>query len=589
MRFFLKRYVKRIVILLGCIPLAVAFSSALPLLAKGIIDVAIARRSLQDLIIFVGAIVILTIAGSLVRVFQSFWVTAVSEQMGYDLRNRLFEKLVYAPYFFFQNRDSGEIVNRIIGDVDAVSASSVSLLSECFSSVCTLCFTVAIIMKLSPLLGIVAMLMAPLMLLPLWRLSPALYSLQGKSRLTRDALMSRLDQMLSTQGYLLMKLLGQESSERERLRHLGGDAMKLALKSASRTRSFTMLLSIASLIGPVAIWILGGYLTMEGRLSVGTLVAFMAYMWNLISPASSLIGMQARLATLAASIDRVTEYLALEAELPTKQPTPWTGPGRISFERVSFRYPETADANGAGAVNDVSFALECGEHIAIVGPSGAGKSTLALLLARIFGPTRGRILLDGVDVGTLDPVMLRQVIGIVSQHTLLIQDTVSANIAYGTRGSNAEDVRRAAQTALIHDRIMALPEQYDTVIGSGGYKLSGGERQRIALARMFLRAPKILVLDEATSALDSALDEAIRSEIARLECTTITIAHRLSSVANADRIFTMDGGQLAEQNRTQKTIANSVAALTPTVSSGMVRNVDVEGVVNNSQASGAND
>lgn len=544
---FLRPYRVLAVLALGCSPLAAAVLTAGPLMAKAIIDVAIPHKSFPELCLFVGGTVFLMIASSAIHAAQGLLGTYMSERVGLDIRTELFARLAESDYTFFQDNAPGAILNRLMGDVDSVSGVLMNTAFEAVANICTIGFSFAVIFAIELRLGVIAVVAVPLMLLPLWKLSPALYSLRRTARETRDTLSDRVDHIFSAQGFLLMKLFGRERLENQRLRADGEAAMNTELRVARKSAAFGAALSLASLVGPIAIWFFGGFLALEQSISIGALVAFMAYVWNLYTPASNLISIQPRLASAAASIDRVMEYYERSSDPPTTPPAPLKSSGNLDFLSVSFAYPTGAPPVHL-ALDDVTLSIRSGEHVAIVGPSGAGKSTIATLLGCFSMVTSGEIRLDGVDISLLDPRSVRQVIGVVGQHTVLSHDSVLTNIAYGDPEASKDEIFTVARLASVHDRIAALPDGYDTIVGVGGYKLSGGERQRIAIARMLLRRPAILILDEATSALDVDTERSILSEVAKVMygSTLITIAHRLSSVALADRIFYMRQGKVVE-------------------------------------------
>jgi ATP-binding cassette subfamily B protein len=407
----------------------------------------------------------------------------------------------------------------------------------------------------------------------------------------QNAEMSNIvNETLTINGALLVKTFGRQGRELGRFGKANAAVRDIGIRRARVGQLFFMGMSIAGTLGTALIYWVGGHLVLSGAISVGTIVAFVAYLFRLYGPISALANVQVEFATSMVSFERVFEYLDKPLEIvDAPNATPLTKvKGQVRFEQVSFNYrlgqgttevaplPVVAPhsngvhANGhngsvespgemlAGALSsaqrqqalqDVSFAIEPGQLVALVGPSGAGKTTITYLLPRLYDPTAGRIMLDGHDLRDVSLVSLAQQIGMVTQETYLFHDTIRANLIYALPDATQEELESACRAANIHDFIASLPEGYDTVVGERGYRLSGGEKQRIAIARVILKNPRILVLDEATAHLDSQSEALIQAALEPLlqGRTSLVIAHRLSTILRADKILVLNQGQLVEQ------------------------------------------
>ena len=407
----------------------------------------------------------------------------------------------------------------------------------------------------------------------------------------QNAEMSNIvNETLTINGALLVKTFGRQGRELGRFGKANAAVRDIGIRRARVGQLFFMGMSIAGTLGTALIYWVGGHLVLSGAISVGTIVAFVAYLFRLYGPISALANVQVEFATSMVSFERVFEYLDKPLEIvDTPNATTLTKvKGQVRFEGVSFNYrqgqgisavaappvalphsngvhtnghhdtPETtgdllsgalSSAQRQQALQDVSFAIEPGQLVALVGPSGAGKTTITYLLPRLYDPTGGRITLDGHDLRDVSLVSLAQQIGMVTQETYLFHDTIRANLIYARPDATQEEVEAACRAANIHDFIASLPEGYATTVGERGYRLSGGEKQRIAIARVILKDPRILVLDEATAHLDSQSEALIQAALEPLlqGRTSLVIAHRLSTILRADKILVLNQGQLVEQ------------------------------------------
>jgi ATP-binding cassette subfamily B protein len=397
-----------------------------------------------------------------------------------------------------------------------------------------------------------------------------------------------VSETLSISGALLAKTFGRQRQEREKYRAANENVRGIGLRRAMIGRWFSLWLEMASTVGMVLIFWGGGYFVLQGSISSGSIVAFVAYIFSLYGPISSLSNVQVEFATSMVSFERVFEFLDVPVEIKDKPNAIvlQKSEGHIQFENVSFSYlvgdvpapaPTVAASNGTksngknadketsqdivptrrDAVKDVSFEILPGQLAALVGPSGAGKTTITYLMPRLYDPTEGRILLDGNDLRDVSLESLAEQIGMVTQESYLFHDTVRANLLYAKPDATQAELEAAAKAANIHDMIAGLPNGYDTVVGERGYRLSGGEKQRLSIARVVLKNPQILILDEATSSLDSQSEALIQAAMEPLMRgrTSLVIAHRLSTVLAADVIFVMSEGRLVERGTHSQLLA----------------------------------
>ncbi|MBV8600201.1 MAG: ABC transporter ATP-binding protein, partial [Candidatus Eremiobacteraeota bacterium] len=393
-------------------------------------------------------------------------------------------------------------------------------------------------------LALIALTVTPLMIFPLSPVGRRMYVVRKQTREKRDEIESITQETLSISGITLIKSFVREQFERNRFLAVANDLMKLEIKLAMVGRWFIMLIGAMVVIGPAIVWFGGAWFAIKGTLTVGTIVAFVAYLGRLYGPASALAGVQVQIVSALAVFERIFEYL----DMPTESAAcAGTTPlehvrGEIEFQDVYFAYGDRP------ALEGISLRIAPGQMAALVGPSGAGKTTITQLVPRFYIAQSGKVAIDGNDVCDLELSSLRNAIGIVTQETYLFHDTIEANLRYGRIDATDEDVHAAARAANIHDFIAGLPEGYQTVVGERGHKLSGGERQRLAIARVLLKNPRILILDEATSSLDSHNEAMIQSALERVmeNRTSLVIAHRLSTIVSADVIFVVEHGRIVE-------------------------------------------
>ena len=549
-------YRRRQLMVVVCIVVVAVLGLAPALFTKWLIDGALAHRDVRALWSDVGGMVAAALAAAVVGVYQGYLNSVVGESIMRDIRTKLVAHLHRMPITFFTNTKTGEIMNRVSSDVDNVDSVLTGTLVSIVQNVATIATTAVAMLLANWLLALIAFAVIPFMVLPLSPVGRRMYDIRKLTREKRDAIESLTQETLSISGITLIKSFVREAFERKRFFEVSSDLMTLEIRLAMVGRWFVAAIGAMVIVGPALIWLSGGYLSIASGLSVGTIVAFVALLGRLYGPASALAGVQVQIVSALAVFERIFEYLDMTPEGESPEAADAAAApaaprlvvpavtGAIAFEDVRFGYtPEREILHG------VDLRIEPGQVAAFVGPSGAGKTTITQLVPRFYDPATGRITLDGHDLRALDLESLRSHVGIVTQETYLFHDTIAMNLRYGNPSATDADLEGAARSANIATFIDSLPLRYETIVGERGHKLSGGERQRLAIARVLLKDPRILILDEATSALDSESEALIQAAfvVAMRGRTSLVIAHRLSTVLSADVIFAVEAGRIVER------------------------------------------
>ena len=521
---------------------------ATPFLLRTVIDRALPERDLTLLAWLVAGMVAVAAVTAVLGVAQTWISTRVGQQVMHRLRADVFAHLQRQSIGFFVRTRTGEVQSRITNDIGGMQAVVTSTATSIAANLTTVVATTIAMLALSWRLTLVSAVVLP----------PALWLTRRVARLRREITAQRqreladltvtIEEGLSVSGVRLAKTLGTGPALVDRFAASSARLVDLELRSelAGRWRMAAMSIVFAAI--PAVIYLGAGLPGTAGTLTIGTLVAFTALQGNLFRPLMGLLNVGVTLTASLALFARIFEYLDLPVEVAEPaRPVPLdpaTARGHLRIEDVTFSYPGSDTAALAG----VSLDVPAGTSLALVGETGSGKSTLAALISRLHDPDAGRITIEGIDLRDLRPADLAAVVGVVSQETYLLHGTVRDNLRYARPDATDADIEAAARAARIHDLIAALPDGYDTMVGSRGHRFSGGEQQRLAIARTLLRDPRILVLDEATSALDTETERAVQralDELARGR-TVVTIAHRLSTVRDADRIAVLDHGRIVE-------------------------------------------
>ncbi|MBU8861298.1 MULTISPECIES: ABC transporter ATP-binding protein [unclassified Micromonospora] len=521
---------------------------ATPFLLRTVIDRALPERDLTLLAWLVAGMVAVAAVTAVLGVAQTWISTRVGQEVMHRLRADVFAHLQRQSIGFFVRTRTGEVQSRITNDIGGMQAVVTSTATSIAANLTTVVATTIAMLALSWRLTLVSAVVLP----------PALWLTRRVARLRREITAQRqreladltvtIEEGLSVSGVRLAKTLGTGPALVDRFTASSARLVDLELRSelAGRWRMAAMSIVFAAI--PAVIYLGAGLPGTAGTLTIGTLVAFTALQGNLFRPLMGLLNVGVTLTASLALFARIFEYLDLPVEVAEPaRPVPLdpaTARGHLRIEDVTFSYPGSDTAALAG----VSLDVPAGTSLALVGETGSGKSTLAALISRLHDPDAGRVTIDGIDLRDLRPADLAAVVGVVSQETYLLHGTVRDNLRYARPDATDAEIEAAARAARIHDLVTALPDGYDTMVGSRGHRFSGGEQQRLAIARTLLRDPRILVLDEATSALDTETERAVQralDELARGR-TVVTIAHRLSTVRDADRIAVLDHGRIVE-------------------------------------------
>ena len=524
--------------------LAVAWMNLVPpWLTKVIIDDVFATSD-WGMLHTIALVLIVSYAVKYVAMYWQHQIShVVAEKVVLRIRTQLYEHLQTMSNRFFRERQTGEIMSRVVNDTEALRDMIAHTANVFVTQTLTFLGIAVILFAIHPTLACLTLLPVPIMVLLTIRFNNRIRRINRRIREQLAAINARLQDNVS--GIPIIQLFTREHQEAQTFRDENTDYMNGVVEGVTLWSRYGPLMQNMSGIGVVTVAWYGGFQVMEGTLSVGSLVAFMTYLWRLYWPITEVTNENERFQKALAAADRVFEYLD---EIPEIQDMPdarkITGvQGAVTFEKVRFSYNTREEV-----LRGIDLNIEPGEVMAIVGHSGAGKTTLTSLIVRAMDPTHGRILIDGQDLRAISLASLRQNIGIVAQETFLFNASIRENIAYARPEANLDEVIEAARAANILDLIDGMPEGVDTVVGERGVRLSGGEKQRIAIARALLKDPPILILDEATSSVDTESERLIQESLSRLLVgrTTFIIAHRLATVRYADRIVVLSDGRVAE-------------------------------------------
>jgi ATP-binding cassette subfamily B protein len=534
------------------------------LLFKRIIDDAIANKDNELLTVLALAVIAAALGSAVLGLVERWWSSKIGEGLIYDLRTQLYDHVQRLPISFFTRTQTGALVSRLNNDVIGAQRAFTGTLGTVVSNVITLITVVIAMAALDWRLTILAIVLLPLFLLPAKRVGKKLAQITRDGMNINATMNNTMTERFGVAGALLVKTYGRHESEYDTFAESAAGVRDIGIRSAMYTRVFMSLLGLVGAIGTAAVYWIGGRSVISGTLTTGTLVALAALVVQIYDPLTSLTNARIDVMTAFVSFERVFEVLDTPNPITDKPDAADLGDvdGRIEFDHVSFRYPRSADTvatleggyapesdSGRDVLSEVSACIEPGQMVALVGPSGAGKSTLSSLVTRLYDVGEGAIRIDGHDVRDVTQSSLRDAIGIVAQDPHLFHTTVGENLRYARPDATDADLRAACEAAQVLDVIDRLPDGFDTVVGERGYRLSGGEKQRMAIARMLLKDPRIVILDEATSHLDSENESLVQQALATALSgrTSLVIAHRLSTITRADQILVLENGHLVER------------------------------------------
>jgi ATP-binding cassette subfamily B protein len=576
-----------------------------PLIFRNMIDVVLPAKDVRRLIWLGIALLGIPLLEGGINVIQRRLNAAVGEGVIYDLRSTLFARLQRMSLRFFTNTKTGELMSRlnkdVVGAQNAISNTIVGIVTNIIEAIALL----AVMLTLEWRLTVVSVLILPLFIIAAQRLGIVLRDIARQGMEMNAQMNAHMNETLNIGGALLVKLFGRSREEEKRFRERAANVRDIGIRRALVGSTFFVIFGLVSAVGTALVYGLGGYYVITDVFTVGTIVAFSSYLGQLYGTLQGLASAPADFSTSMVSFERVFEIVDLPLDIIEEENAIvlHDAKGELEFDNVNFNYQVdeskllkdvkrygkmedvgavlslSAKSNGKKKDEDngsdsgtsdstsqardvalvgVSFIARPGQLIALVGPSGAGKTTMTYLIPRLYDPTSGVIRIDGHDLKDLTLESLSQAIGMVTQETYLFHDTIRTNLTYAKMDATQAEIETAARAANIHQFIMDLSDGYDTIVGERGYRLSGGEKQRIALARVILKDPRILVLDEATSSLDSESEALIQDALKRVMAgrTSIVIAHRLSTILAADLILVMDRGKIVERGTHDELIAS---------------------------------
>ena len=572
---FARPYRRQIIVFLVLVTLDALLVVALPLLFKVIVDeVAKGADGSKSTVVTVAlGVALLALVDAGLTLWQRYLSSQVGEGLIYDLRTRVFAHVQRMPVAFFTRTQTGALVSRLNTDVVGAQQAFTSTLSSVVSNVIGLILVLATMLYLSWQITLGALVLTPLFLLPARWVGRRLQAITREAMQLNAGMGTTMTERFNVSGALLVKLFGRLDDESVAFAGKAGQVRDIGIKQAMYGRVFFTSLTLVASLATALVYGVGGVLAIDGTITLGTLVALTALLGRLYGPLTALSNVQVDVMTALVSFERVFEVIDLPPmidEKPDAEVLP-RGTTAVELRNVSFRYPSADEVSLASlesvaaldqapsqqVLHDVSFTVPAGTMTALVGPSGAGKTTITSLVGRLYDTVEGEVLVGGHDVRDVTLESLHEVVGVVTQDAHMFHETIRTNLLYARPQATDAELLDALRAAQIWDLVAALPDGLDTTVGDRGYRLSGGEKQRLALARLLLKAPDVVVLDEATAHLDSESEVAVQRalKIALEGRTSLVIAHRLSTVRDADQILVVADGRVVERGRHTQLLA----------------------------------
>jgi ATP-binding cassette, subfamily B, bacterial len=564
---FAQPYYRQIVALLVLVVLDAMLVVATPLLAKRIIDDGVIPKDTRVVTVLALVVAVIAVVDAFINLAQRWYSARIGEGLIYDMRSQVFAHVQRMPVAFFTRTQTGALISRLNNDVIGAQQAFTTTLSGVVSNVVSLVLVAAAMLYMSWPITVVSLAMLPLFLFPARHVGRRLQSLTRESFQLNADMSTTMTERFNVSGALLVKLFGRLDDEHTAFSGKAAQVRDIGVRIAMANRVFFLALTLVASLATALVYGIGGNLVIQGTLTVGTLVALTALLGRLYGPLTALANVRVDVMTALVSFERVFEVLDLPPMIDEKPDAVTLTGGSVAVEldHVAFRYPTAEEVSLASlesvaildnaptqtVLHDVSFRAEPGQLVALVGPSGAGKTTITSLVARLYDVQAGAVRVGGQDVRDVTLDSLHDVIGVVTQDAHMFHESIRANLLYARPGATEGQLVEACRAAHIWDLVESLPDGLDTVVGDRGYRLSGGEKQRLAIARLLLKAPSVVVLDEATAHLDSESEAAVQKALATAlnGRTSIVIAHRLSTVRDADQILVVDAGRIVEQGR----------------------------------------
>ncbi|WP_238164366.1 ABC transporter ATP-binding protein [Kribbella pittospori] len=545
-----------------------------PLLFRAIIDRGIVPGHAQVVVWLSLVVALLAIANSAITLAERWFSSRIGEGLVYDLRTAVFDHVQQMPVAFFSRTQTGALIQRLNGDVLGAQQAFTSTLSNVVSNVLSVVLVLGAMFVMSWQITLLALILLPLFVLPARLIAGRLREATAETYRLNATMAQTMTERFNVAGAVLAKVFGRTQDSSRDFAGKAAQVRDIGVTTSMYAGVFRVSLTLVAALAVALVYGVGGVFAVEGALGIGTVVALTAYLTRLYGPLTALSNLQVDVMTTLVSFERVLEVLDLPpmvADHKDAKELPSTVEPSIEFDHVSFHYPSAAEVSlaslesvatlsaetGDEVLKDVSFTVEPGQMVAVVGPSGAGKTTLSSLVSRMYDVTDGAILVGGRDVREVTQSSLRSVIGVVTQDSHMYHDTIRANLLLARPEATEAELRTALEAAQIATLVNSLPDGLDTVVGDRGYRLSGGERQRLAIARLLLKSPSIVILDEATAHLDSESEAAVQAALANalVGRTSLVIAHRLSTIRNADVILVLDEGRIRERGTHEQLLA----------------------------------